>query len=99
MPGAFLMITFHAMHATEPHRVFRGPTAKQAPIRQPLFRSSASRSARQQRVHMHSQATSGPTESIQTLRSAGGEGPASPEALAEDAIIWASQHGLVCDTL
>ena len=41
------------------------------------------------------QVSNEPTESIETLRSAGGEGTASPEALAEDAIIWASTHGLV----
>ena len=44
---------------------------------------------------MQSQVCSDSTESIETLRGAGGEGTASPEALAEDAIIWASTHGLV----
>lgn len=44
---------------------------------------------------MHTQATSTPAETVEDLRKAEGEGTASPQALAEDAITWASQHGLV----
>lgn len=34
-------------------------------------------------------------DAVENIRQQRGEGIASPEALAEDAVIWASQHGLV----
>ena len=46
-------------------------------------------------VPMHPQAASASSDTVEDLRRAEGEGIASSQALADDAIIWASQHGLV----
>lgn len=48
---------------------------------------------------MHTQATGTSSDTVEDLRRAEGEGIASSQALAEDAIIWASQHGLVMPPL
>lgn len=34
-------------------------------------------------------------DAVESIRQECGEGAASSQALAEDAVIWASQHGLV----
>ncbi len=63
----------------------------------PLTLVPCLRPSRHHSVNMSVNSTaSAQVESLERLRQADGAGPAHAEGLAEDAIAWASLHGLVC---